>query len=210
MVFDIAMSTKRSHQPIFDKNKDSATKRLSLFISHGNLCIKYGKSRTALLKKIIGYGNILLGGDSVKISINVDPELTDTEIIINCGSLTAETESIIAALRMADNQLTVIKDGETHILDISKIAYIETVDRRTFVYTETDCYESKLKLYEMVEKLCSGNFLRISKSCIVRLKYIRSLKADLDRRIRITLENGEQLIASRQYADELKKRLGVR
>ena len=145
----------------------------------------------------------------MKISINIDPELTDTEIIINCGSLTAETESIIAALRMADNQLTVIKNGETHILDISKIAYIETVDRKTFVYTENDCYESKLKLYEMDDRLCGSNFLRISKSCIVRLKYIRSLKAELDRRIRITLENGEQLIASRQYADELKKRLGV-
>lgn len=145
----------------------------------------------------------------MKISINIDPDLIDTEIIINCRTLTAETEKIIAALRMTDNQLTVIKDDETHILDISRIAYIETVDRRTFVYTESDCYESKLKLYEMEEKLCSGSFLRISKSCIVRLKYIRSLKADLDRRIRITLENGEQLIASRQYADELKKRLGV-
>ncbi len=145
----------------------------------------------------------------MKISINIDPELTDTEIVINCGSLTAETESLIAALRMADNQLTVIKNGETHILDISKIAYIETVDRKTFVYTEKDCYESKLKLYEMDDRLCGGSFLRISRSCIVRLKYIRSLKAELDRRIRITLENGEQLIASRQYADELKKRLGV-
>ena len=75
----------------------------------------------------------------MKISINIDPELADTEIIINCGSLTAETENIIAALRMTDNQMTVLKDGETHILDISKIAYIETVDRRTFVYTEKDC-----------------------------------------------------------------------
>lgn len=145
----------------------------------------------------------------MKISINIDPGLSDTEIIINAASLTAETEKIIAALRMADDKLTVIKDGETHILDISKIAYIETVDRRTFVYTETDCFESKMKLYETEEKLCSVGFLRISKSCIVRLKYIRSLKADIDRRIRITLENGEQLIASRQYADELKKRLGV-
>ncbi len=146
----------------------------------------------------------------MKISINVDSKLTETEIVINCGSLTDEVESIIAALRMADNQITVIKDGETHILDISRIAYIESVDRKTFVYTENDCYESNLRLYEMDGRLCGGNFLRISKSCIVRLKYIRSLKSELDRRIRITLENGEQLIASRQYADELKKRLGVK
>lgn len=145
----------------------------------------------------------------MKISINVDPNLEDTEIIINCGSLTEETENIIAALRIADNKMTVIKDGETHILDISKIAYIESVDRKTFVYTENDCFESKLKLYEMEDRLCGSSFLRISKSFIVSLKYIRSLKAELDRRIRITLENGEQLIVSRQYSDELKKRLGV-
>lgn len=149
----------------------------------------------------------------MKISINIDPALTDTEIVINCGGITAETENIIAALRMANNQLPAIKDGEAHILDLSKIAYIETVDRRTFVYTENDCYESKLKLYEMDNILCNpcgSGFLRISKSCIVRLKYIRTLKADIERRVRITLENGEQLIVSRQYADELKKRLGVR
>lgn len=145
----------------------------------------------------------------MKISIDIDPELAETEVVIKAAGLTAEIEKTIAALRMADDKITVVKDGETHILDISKIAYIETVDRRTFVYTEDDCFESKLRLYETEEKLCSVGFLRISKSCIVRLKYIRSLKAEFDRKIRITLENGEQLIASRQYADELKKRLGV-
>lgn len=145
----------------------------------------------------------------MKISIDIDPELAETEVVIKAAALTAEIEKTIAALRMADDKITVVKDGETHILDISKIAYIETVDRRTFVYTEDDCFESKLRLYETEEKLCSVGFLRISKSCIVRLKYIRSLKAEFDRKIRITLENGEQLIASRQYADELKKRLGV-
>lgn len=186
-------------------------------INVGNSGIKYGRSCTACLKKIMRYVNDNISSKTaltwrirVKISINIDPKLNDTEIIINCSSLTPETESIVAALRMADNQITVVKNGETHILDISKIAYIETVDRKTFVYTENDCYESKLKLYEMNEMLFGSNFLRISKSCIVRLKYIRSLKAELDRRIRITLENGEQLIVSRQYADELKKRLGVR
>ena len=84
----------------------------------------------------------------MKISINIDPEISDTEIVVNCAAITAETESIIAALRMADNQLTVTRDGETHILEISKIANIETVDRKTLVYPEKDCYESKMKQNE--------------------------------------------------------------
>ncbi len=149
-------------------------------------------------------------GDRVKITININESIGDTEIVINCARLTPETENIIAALHIMDSQLTVIKDDGTFILDISEIAYIETVDRKTFVYTEKDCYESKLKLYEIEDRLCSMGFMRVSRSCLVRLRFIRSLKAELDRKLRLTLENGEQLIVSRQYADELKKRLGVK
>ena len=146
----------------------------------------------------------------MKISINIDPSLKDTEIVVNCAALTPETESMIAALRIMDSQMTVIKDDESYIIDIAKIVYIESVDRRTFVYTESECYETKLKLYEMEERLCGSGFLRISRSCLVHLRFVRSIKAEFDRKLRLTLENGEQMIVSRQYADELKKRLGVK
>ena len=146
----------------------------------------------------------------MKISINIDPSLKDTEIVVNCAALTPETESVIAALRIMDSQMTVIKDDESYIIDIAKIVYIESVDRRTFVYTENECYETKLKLYETEERLCGSGFLRISRSCLVHLRFVRSIKSEFDRKLRLTLENGEQMIVSRQYADELKKRLGVK
>ncbi len=146
----------------------------------------------------------------MKISINTDPSVTETEITISCSALTPEINDLIAALRMMDNRLTVTKGEESIILDISSIAYIESVDRRTFVYTADECYETKMKLYEMEERLCGIGFMRISRSCLVRLRFIRSIKAEFDRKLRLTLENGEQMIVSRQYADELKQRLGVR
>ncbi len=146
----------------------------------------------------------------MKITINIDPSLKDTEITVNCAALTPETESIISALRIMDSQMPVTKDGESYILDIAKIVYIEAVDRKTFVYTENECYETRLKLYETEERLCGSGFLRISKSCLVQLRFIRSIRAELDRKLRLTLENGEQMIVSRQYAEELKNRLGVK
>ena len=54
-----------------------------------------------------------------------------------------------------------------------------------------------------------NGFFRASKSVLVQLRHIKSLKNDIDRKIRLTLENGEQIIVSRQYAEDLKKRLGV-
>ena len=146
----------------------------------------------------------------MKITINIDENLPDLEIVINGNSLTPQIETVIATLRMLDSQMTVTKDGESYILDVAKIVYIESVDRKTFVYTPQDCFESKLKLYEIEQQLCKGGFLRISKASLVNLKYVRSLRAELDRKIRLTLETGEQIIVSRQYAEELKYRLGVK
>ena len=51
--------------------------------------------------------------------------------------------------------------------------------------------------------------MRISRSFLIHLQNVQSLRADINRKIRITMSNGEQIIAFRQYADELKKRLGV-
>ena len=146
----------------------------------------------------------------MKIAINVDENVKDIEITISCSRLTPEIEKMLATLRILDWQLTASKGGETYLLDVSKVIYLESVDRKTFVYTEESVYESSLKLYELEQQLDERGFFRASKSCLVQLKYIRSLKADINRRIRVTLENGEQIIVSRQYAEGLKKKLGVK
>lgn len=145
----------------------------------------------------------------MKISINVDAGKKDTEIVISCSQLTPEIEEILATLRILNQQLMVTKEDETYILDVAKIIYIEAVERKTFVYTKDSYYESKLKLYEMEERLMACGFFRVSKSYLVHLRYIKSLKSDVDRKLRLTLESGEQIMVSRQYADEIKRRLGV-
>ena len=105
--------------------------------------------------------------------------------------------------------MMVTKQEETYILDVSKIIYIEAMERKTFVYTKDEYYESKLKLYEMEERLMQCGFFRVSKSCLVQLHNIKSIKNDIDRKLRLTLESGEQIMVSRQYAEEIKKRLGL-
>lgn len=145
----------------------------------------------------------------MKISIDVNENLTDTEVIISCRKLTPDIEKLLATIRVLNQQMMAVKEGETYILDVAGIVYIESVDRKTFVYTEKDCYESKLKLYEMEERLCEGGFFRVSKSCLVNIHFIKSLRNDINRKIRLTLENGEQIMVSRQYADEIKARLEV-
>ena len=145
----------------------------------------------------------------MKITINVGEDINETEINIRCSQLTPDIENIIATLRIMNQQLLVTKDDTNYLLDVSTISYIEALERKTFVYTQDAIYESKLKLYEMEERLCKSGFFRISKSCLVHLKFIKSIKKDIDRKLRLTLTNGEQIMVSRHYADEIKKRLEV-
>lgn len=146
----------------------------------------------------------------MKISINIDDSFQTDEIVINSKCLTPELERIINTIRLIDQQMTVTKDGELFFIDVMTIIYVESVDRKTFVYTDNDCYETKLKLYEMEEQLSHYGFLRISKSSLVQLNFIHSVKIDINRKLKLTLENGEQLIVSRAYSEQLKQNLGVR
>ena len=66
-----------------------------------------------------------------------------------------------------------------------------------------------MKLYELESALAQYDFIRVSKNTICSLRKIKSLKSEVDRKIKITLENDYQIIASRMYADELRKKLGV-
>ena len=146
----------------------------------------------------------------MRISIEVDEAYPDIEIKVGCRHLTPEIEKMMAILRMFDMQLTVRKENSTYFLDLSKVLYIEAVERNTFVYTDEGVYESEMKLYELEQQLEECNFFRASKSCLMNLKIIASLKADINRKIRVTMKNGEQIMVSRMYADELRKRLGIK
>ncbi|MCR4793123.1 MAG: LytTR family transcriptional regulator DNA-binding domain-containing protein [Lachnospiraceae bacterium] len=146
----------------------------------------------------------------MKIEIDIDEKYEDLGVKISAPALTKDVESIVAMMRMVNMQIAVRKDDETYLLDVDRILYIDAVDRRTFVYTEDETYESELKLYEMEQELLKRDFLRISKQSIVNLRKIVSLKADINRKVRVTLKNGEQIVVSRMYSDELRRKLGLR
>ena len=142
--------------------------------------------------------------------IDIDDKYLNTEVTIKSPRHTQEIEKMISMMRMLDMQIAVKKNDETYLLDAGEILYIEAVERNTFIYTEESTYESELKLYELEQQLEEKDFIRISKQSIINLKKVKSLKGDINRKIRVTLQNGEQILVSRMYSDELRKRLGVK
>ena len=145
----------------------------------------------------------------MKITINVEPTAKETSLLVTCKKLTPQVEKLLAAIRILDKQITANKGDSVCLIDLADVFYIEALERKTFIYTDKDVFDSDMKLYELEAALAQYDFIRVSKNTICSLRKIKSLKSEVDRKIKITMENGYQIIASRMYADELRKKLGV-
>lgn len=139
----------------------------------------------------------------VKISIvpNDEAELVD----IRCHEENDSVRDIAAFVRSRQGQLSGSIDGRQYSIRVSEIMYIESVDGRTFIYTSQKFYESKQRIYELEDILKPKHFLRISKSSLVNLMKINSVKPALGGRFSAVLSNGEEIIISRKYVSDLKR-----
>ena len=92
----------------------------------------------------------------MKITLNQDPSYPETEVIINCAQADEDILRLVAMLRVYQKKLVGILDGARHLLDVKDILYIDTADKKTFLYTEKAAYQSALRLYELEDTLRSG------------------------------------------------------
>ena len=143
----------------------------------------------------------------MKITLNQDPAFPETEVIINCPLADEDILRLVAMLRIHQRKLVGLRDGESHLLDIKDILYIDTTDKRTFLYTRESVDEGALRLYELGDSLAGLDCLRISRSAIVNFRCIRSIRPELGGRLLMTMENGEQVYVSRQNAASIKEKL---
>ena len=145
----------------------------------------------------------------MKVTVEENPGLEQTEVVIRCPGMDAEASRLVELLRLSGARLTGERDGQTCILDEDDVLYIDTVDRGTFLYTADGVYESRLRLYELESQLAARDFVRVSKSAIVNFNQVKSLRPEFGGRLRLTMSNGEVVVANRQYVPAIKKKLGL-
>ena len=132
-----------------------------------------------------------------------EPEL----VLIRCRAVTEEVREIAAFVKSRQGSLSGTAEGGQYEIAVSDICYIESVDGKTFLYTNERVYESPFRLYELEERLQSKHFLRIAKSMLVNLMKIQSIQPAFNGRFTAVLRSGEKVIISRSYVKALKAAL---
>lgn len=140
----------------------------------------------------------------MKLLIEQSMDCKETEIKITCGIMDDKLKRLIEQIRLFTFSITAEKDGIKTQCALENICYFDSVDNKTFLYTDDDVYRCDKKLYELENGLTDTPFVRISKNCIVNTLAVESVKAQFSGRIEATLKNGEKLIVSKHYTKAFK------
>lgn len=144
------------------------------------------------------------------MEIQIMEHMEDTlKVLIQCRKADDEVLRLKTHIELFDNKFYAKKDDAYCFINASEVLYFEAVDNRTFLYTQEAVLEIRQRLYELEDTLSEKDFIRISKSVIVNINQIRSLKPELNRTILAILCNGEGLSISRKYVPAVRKLLSI-
>lgn len=137
--------------------------------------------------------------------LDLNEKYSDVKILIQAPKMTDDILSLTTYIDQLTKMMLVKKDDQQMKIDILGIIYIENIERTTFIYTESDIYEVGYPLYEAEERLKEFGFIRINKQTLLNPRTIQSVKALLNSRFELHLENGERLIVTRHYRKSFKR-----
>lgn len=144
----------------------------------------------------------------IKVQVTINKLLDETEIEIRCREKDADIQRILAQLSLYQKKIKgKCNEKDVYVLP-EEVLYFESVEKKTYAYTEEDVIQINICLYELTENNLYNGYVRISKTTVLNVfkvtKVVRLLNGNLD----IVLTNSEHLIVSRRFAKEFNQFIG--
>lgn len=141
----------------------------------------------------------------MKLNIQRIPTIEETTITIECSHVSQDIKRLASMIRNMEACLTGYQEKTYCKVPVPSIFYEDTVENRTFLYTESDTYSCQQKLYEIERHLSDLGFIRISKNTIVNLHQIDKVKSIGISKLELILLNQERLVVNRNYLQHFKQ-----
>ena len=144
----------------------------------------------------------------IKVDFMQDDTIDGVEVIVKAKARTEEVERILRSVSSGIGEpLAFDPISEEKEIDGSEIVIISKSGRYLSVKTTNGEYVLKEPLYKIEERLDKSEFVRISQSEIVNLKYVEGWSFEGGGIIKIELAGGIHSYTSRRYAVEIRKML---
>ncbi len=143
----------------------------------------------------------------MKIFLRHIKELQETEIEIKYQKMSDKISHMVSYLRQYDVILEGVDENKIFQIPLEKVCYIETTDRKTYIYIDKLVYESRKTIQTLEGALESTTIVRIGKSTLLNISKVKSVRPYPNHRLLLELDNGEKLIVSRRYIENFRERI---
>ena len=145
----------------------------------------------------------------INVATNISKEYKNIEVIINAPELTDEITAIANSVMRISNSIKQIigtKDNKIYLLTIDEIMYFYSEEKNNYCKTKNGIFKIKERLYELEEKLSKGDYVRISNSCIINLKYVDSFDTSIIGTIEVMFKDwSKEYVSRRRVKDVMRK-----
>ena len=143
----------------------------------------------------------------MKINIELDNALEETEVLIRAAKMTEEVNGILKKLEEPSVQM--ISGFAGDILEQADIIRVYAAKGKVYAVTAKGEYLLRMRLYEAGERLDQTRFVRISNSEIINLKMAKRFDLSFSGTICVNLAGGQTAYVSRRYVAKIKRLLGI-
>lgn len=146
----------------------------------------------------------------MKVDIKLSPETVEAYAVIYTPEITTQIAELAGEITKFGEASPLIGrvDEKMVIVQPNDVYLVRVESEKTYLVCKEETYRSSKRLYELAEIL-GNNFLQISKSALVNLKYMDSVEPYFNGVMLLHMKNGESEYISRKYVPELKKYLGI-
>ena len=140
---------------------------------------------------------------NIHINKSINKQLKNNEVNINIEFYknVDEIDNIVNYIKEFDTKKFMVYDGYNIIqIEYKDIMYFYSDENYNFCKTREKNYRIKSKLYEIDKK--SNDFFRISKSCEINIKQVKSFDIGENRNIVVKFnDNSEQYVSRRKIKE---------
>lgn len=149
----------------------------------------------------------------MNIEVILDEIYKEVNVKIFSASYSKEVETIKEAIenlqKNPSEKIVAFKKDEIKIIDYKEISRFYSENNKLYLDSKRERYLTKLRIYELEERLPRNKFIKISRSEIVNLDYVEKLDLSFTGTIALKMKDGKITYVSRRNIKKFKEILGI-
>ena len=125
-------------------------------------------------------------------------------VIIEYPEYDKSASDLVRKINNLNFQFAAFDEEKQIRIDRSDVYYLESVERKMFIYTKKDVYRFNSSMAEIEELIKDTEMVRISRTCIMNTDHLKEIRQLKNSHLEAVMDNDEMLIVSRKYLKDIK------